>query len=640
MLREKIQEARTHVDVQIFGTDLDADAVETARAGQYPEGIAADVSESRLKRYFVKEDGFYKICKEVREMTVFAVQNVIKDPPFTKVDILCCRNLLIYLDMDLQRKLLPLFHYALKPGGILFLGSSETIGPFSDLFEPVDKRWKIFRRKENATAIQHLTDIPLQASSDEKNQAMVPTGKSLSSETHLTALIERMLLERFAPVSVIVNERGEIHYIHGRTGLYLEPAPGRPRNNILDMAREGLRIELAAAMRECHKTGKDVIRSDIPIKSNGDVADVEMEVAMIHKPEGLRHLLLVTFRPLPRVVRKTRKRDRLPARSVEAHSVAQLEHELQHIKESHQLAQEELETSNEELKSTNEELQSTNEELQSTNEELETSKEEMQSLNEELTTVNTELQSKVDELSKSNDDMQNLLNSTDVATIFLDDELNIQRFTAQARDLAALRQTDIGRPLFDLTLKLKYRNLMQDCQSVLKSLVFREKEVETDDGKSFLMRILPYRTSENVIDGLVLTFVNISRLKKAELAGEARVFYESIFDAMSEPMAILDDELRVVAVNSEFYRQFKVEPGQVVGTCMYELFDNQWDMVELREQLQRVLSDNAEIEGYQVPLSGSLSDLGVSYLDAQRLVQPGDVSDLILLTIRILPVEN
>ena len=635
LLLECFDDVNRDADVQIFGTDLDADAIELARAGVYPEGIAADVSEQRLERFFVREQDNYKVSKEVRESTIFATQNLIKDPPFTKVDVLCCRNLLIYLDTTLQRRIIPLFHYALNPGGILFLGSSESIGPYTDLFEPVDKRWKIYRRKESATAILQLDHFPIPAAGDRIEKKSTPLLEPLKREAHLATLIEHLLLERFAPVSVVINERGEIYYIHGRTGLYLEPTPGRPRHNILDMAREGLRIELAAAIRECSKMEHDVQRDDIFVNSNGEKTHVELMVSMILKPESLSHLLLVTFRPVPKVVRKPFKRGRLQSKKNDSEAIVQLEQELRHIKESHQMALEELETSNEELKSTNEELQSTNEELQSTNEELETSKEEMQSLNEELSTVNTELQSKVEELSKSNDDMQNLLNSTDIATIFLDNQLNIKRFTEQARELVAMRPSDIGRPLFELTSSISYPHLKRDCQAVLKTLVFREAEVVTDDDKVFVMRILPYRTEENVIEGVVLTFVDISQRKHAEQLGRARQFFEAIFNTLAEPLVVLDSELKVIMANRWFYSQFNLATDKVEGLFLKDIGDGEWDNPQLRKKLQQVLSENIEIEQYSFKVTGSSPNAGAYNVNARRLMQDDSKSDLILLSMKL-----
>jgi two-component system CheB/CheR fusion protein len=559
LFRECTDAAKRRQAVQIFGTDLDNDAIDSARNGLYPDGIAVDVSPQRLDRYFVREDNCYRIRKDIREMAIFAVQNVIKDPPFTKLDFISCRNLLIYLNADLQKRLLPVFHYALRPGGLLWLGPSETIGGYGDLFEIVDKKWKIFRRKESPLAAHPLLELPaLPAKLDVEMR--VPARVRPVREANIVSIVERLLLGRFAPASVVVNDRGDVVYIHGRTGSYLEPAAGQPRLNILDMAREGLQLELASALRQAASQNNEVTREDVRVKTNGDYSHVNLSVVRIQEPETIRGLLLVTFRhrpaPLAVKTKKGTRQERQPGR------VEELERELQHTKESLQTTIEELETSNEELKSTNEELQSTNEELQSTNEELETSKEEMQSLNEELTTVNTEMQSKVDDLSRANDDMQNLLNSTEIATIFLDNELNIKRYTEQAKRLINLIQTDVGRPVADLVSSLKYDQLVSDCKTVLRSLVFKQSEVQTRDGHWYLMRIMPYRTAENMIDGLVVTFVDTQQLHEVErnLRRMSKVFTDSL-----DPMIIVDLNGRMLDLNEEASRTYGWTREEMLG---------------------------------------------------------------------------
>jgi len=567
LMRECAESAKRQCDVQIFGTDLDNEAIEAARHGRYPAGIAADVTPERLQRFFVADDGTYRIRKEIREMAVFAVQNVIKDPPFTKLDLISCRNLLIYLNADLQRRLMPVFHYALKPGGLLFLGTSETIGGFSDLFEVVDKKWKIFRRKETALAPHPLLEFPVKAVAAGV-ESRAPAVPRAPRESNIAGLVDRLLLGRFAPSSVVVSDRGDVVYIHGRTGDFLEPAAGQPRLNILDMAREGLQLELASALRQAVAQGGEVTREDIRIKAHGASLHLDLGVSRILEPESLRGLLLVTFRPRPApadAVKPEGNRRGTP----ETGRIEELERELKCTKESLQITIEELETANEELKSANEELQSTNEELQSTNEEMETSKEEMQSLNEELTTVNAEMQSKVDDLSRTNDDMQNLLNSTDVATLFLDGKLNIKRYTEPARGLVNLIQTDIGRPLGDLVSSLAYDRLVADCREVLRTLVIRVAEVQTRDGHWYLMRIRPYRTAENVIDGVVITLLDIDPIKSAEktLLRLSKVFLEG-----PEPMMILDLSGRILDLNDEAERVYGWSRQELVGQPFLVIF--------------------------------------------------------------------
>ena len=514
LLREYMDAANVRLSVQIFATDLDHDAIEFARAGVYPESIASDVSPARLERFFTLEDACYRVKKELREMVVFAVQDLIGDPAFTKLDFLICRNLLIYLNSDIQKRLIPLFHYALRPGGVLMLGPSETVGAFAHLFEVVDKPWKIFRRRE-VPAGTYVADVALGTAMDASVRETRGHGASRRGEPGGTQIAERALLQHLVPPSVIMHENGEIVHIHGRTGLYLEPATGsQAAANIYTMAREGLQLELTLAVRKASSGSEEVLHHDVKVKSNGHFTRVNLRVQRLAQPEPLRGLFLVAFEeldpehtaPLPSAVDD----------STTSRRFADLERELAQSKEFHQGTVEELETTNEELKSANEELQSMNEELQSANEELETSKEEMQSLNEELQTVNLELQSKVEELSRTNDDMKNLLNATEIGTIFLDNDLNIKRHTEQAKRIIRLIPSDVGRPIGDIVSNLDYSTLVEDAREVLRTLAFKEAEVRSEDGSWYLMRIMPYRTTDNVIDGLVITFVNVTKVKRLE----------------------------------------------------------------------------------------------------------------------------
>ena len=512
-IKEAMDKLRVKHPVQIFATDVDAEAIEVARAGEYAESALAEVAPQRLERFFTHEEsGFYRIKKEIREMLVFAPHSLIEDPPFTKLDLLSCRNLLIYLEGRLQQQLMPLFHYSLRPGGVLFLGTSESVGGFSHLFQTLDKKWKVFRRKEGAST-GYLADMPPSGEGSGRNGAGDIRVPRLDPTLVLSA--ERALLHNLVPPSVLMHERGDIVHIHGRTGMFLEPAPGSQSTaNVYTMAREGLQLDLAVAVRHARASDGPVIHKGVKVKSNGHHVVVDLRVKRLSQPDNLRGLYLVAFEGAEPFVPESapaspedRSQDELATRTRE------LERELSLAKQVHQSTMEELETTNEELKSTNEELQSTNEELQSANEELETSKEEMQSLNEELQTVNAELQGKVEELSRANDDMKNLLNGTDIATIFLDNRLNIKRFTDQTRRVIRLIPSDVGRPVADLVSKLKYFSLAEDAQEVLRSLVFKEAEVQAEEGAWYLMRMLPYRTTENVIDGLVVTFVDISKIK-------------------------------------------------------------------------------------------------------------------------------
>jgi two-component system CheB/CheR fusion protein len=542
LLHECMEQIGRHFHVQIFGTDIDDDAINAARAGLFPESIEVDVGPERIKRYFIKEaDGQYRVKKLIREMLVFAPQNVIKDPPFTKLDLLCCRNLLIYLGTELQRRLLPIFHYSLKPDGILFLGSSETVGPATDLFAFASKKWKIFRRKTVTGQGHPALEFSGQPDTYQARDLEVPETVQRAEELSALQLVETILQQSNAPPCAIINDACNTVYIHGRTGKFLEPAEGKASVNIVEMARHGLRVELAAAIREVTTHKQETTYRGLQVQYNGGQLNLNLTVKPILEHIAMRGLMMVVFEETAE--RSKREISSLKPALVQpdSASVEELAEKLQHTRESLQSTIEELETSNEELKSTNEELQSTNEELQSTNEELETSKEELQSLNEESATVNTELQARIDELSQANDDMKNLLDSTEIATIFLDTDLRVRRFTPSATDIIPLTSTDSGRPIKHLASKLIDADITEFGQQVLDDLVVREVEVASADKRNYVMRVRPYRTMANVIDGVVITFEDITQRKLAELRlrdGQHR--YRLLFELASDSMVLVD----------------------------------------------------------------------------------------------------
>jgi two-component system CheB/CheR fusion protein len=452
------------------------------------------------------------VRKEIRELVIFAPQNLILEPPFTKLDILSCRNLLIYLTTDVQKKLIPLFHYSLNPGGILFQGSAETIGEFANLFTPLVGKSRIFRRKES---ILRPEQIVFPSSFSAGPPAGTEVRSATKPPTSLQSLADELVLQHYAPPAVLTNDTGDIFYVSGRTGKYLEPAAGKANWNLFAMAREGLRYELTRAFAEALRQKTSVALHGLKVGTNGGAQYVDVTIQQLTEPESLRGLVMIVFTDTaaPTTATASGRSAKLPARSPR---LAELEQELLQVRAEARATHEEMQTSQEELRSANEELQSTNEELQSTNEELTTSKEEMQSMNEELQTVNTELQAKVDELSRASNDMKNLLDSTDIATLFLDKELNVRRFTPQTTKIIKLIAGDAGRPITDLASELCYPELSDDAREVLRKLAAVEKPIGTRDGRWFTVRIMPYRTQDDRIDGVVITFANITGSKTLE----------------------------------------------------------------------------------------------------------------------------
>jgi len=631
LFREYMDESLKNYNVQIFATDIDSDSIEKARLGVFPDSIANDVSQERLKRFFIKEKNTYKIKKEIREMIVFSVQNVIKDPPFSKLDLLSCRNLLIYMNPRLQRKVFPIFHYALNRDGFLFLGNSETVGESVDLFSIVDRKWKIYKRKGEVSAPHRGFDLSMQPTEYDLRQPLRIEPKGYTEK--MPELIEKMLLDLYAPPCVIINERAEIRYFHGRTGKYLEPAPGEAKFNILDMAKEGLKPKLHKAVFDAQKQKKDIFYKGIQVKIDGDYQIINLTVKPLGESDSLREWMIVIFEEVPTPA--TKQKEKVSYKPGEATKrIAELERELKDKKESLQITIEELETSNEELKSTNEELQSSNEELQSTNEELETSREELQSLNEELSTVNSELQDKIQELSQANNDMNNLLASIDIATVFLDNDLRIKKFTPAAAELINLIQSDIGRPISNISTNLVYYDLVNDIKDVQHTLIPNEKEVQDKKDSWYLTRILPYRTVENVIDGVILTFVDITELTKLKIAEKsARVYAEGIVNTVREPLIILNADLRVVTANRSFYQTFQVSPEETEDKLIYDLGNRQWDIGALRELLEKILPESNTFENFEVehyfPILGHRKML----LNARRITQEDRGNPMILLAI-------
>lgn len=501
------------ITLQIFATDIDGDAIERARTGMYSHNIVSDISPDRLGKYFVKKETGFAVTTTIREMVVFAPHNVIKEPPFTKLELVLCRNLLIYMEPILQQKLMDLFHYSLNEGGIMLLGNAENENAEPGQYIPIDTKLKFYQRA-GLSGKSGLIDFP---SSFSNTTIKAPSKiKVLKSTENIKSIADDIILQHFAPASILVNRDGDILYITGRTGKYIEPAAGKVNWNIYAMAREGLSTELPGAIRKAKQDFSQVTLPKIKIGINGGTQIVNVTLQQMEKPEAIKGAIMIVFSDVESV-KNSRSRKSKNANENVTHREKELDIELQRANEELQSIREEMQTTQEELKSTNEEMQSTNEELQSTNEELTTSKEEMQSLNEELQTVNIELQSKVTDFMEANNDMKNLLNSTDIATLFLDKKLNIRRFTDQLTELFKLRASDVGRPFTDMVTNLIYPEMTKHVKEVLQTLVFKETDIATNDHKWFKVRIMPYRTFDDRIDGLVITFIDITKQKIMEV---------------------------------------------------------------------------------------------------------------------------
>ncbi len=510
---EVIRRLPDHRDcsLQVFASDLSPDAIATARAGRYPAAIVASMEPGLVARFFTPQGATLVVSKPIRDMVLFAQHDVVLDPPFTRLDILSCRNLLIYFDATLQRRLLPLFHYSLRPGGLLLLGSSETVGSFSKLFEPVDSKLRLYLRRSATAAASPaflLNSFP-PLLKPTKETPMPSSPNAVQGLDSLQAAADHVLLQVHAPPAVVVNLAGDIVYISGRTGKYLEPAAGKANWNFHAMVRESLRQQVADALRQASTKDETVQLNGAQLVAPGGVQRVDVIVQPLHEPVALQGMMMIVFRDVSAPLRGGRRRGASATEAAHAAELQQSRDEIQTLREQNR-------ASSEELQSANEELQSTNEELQSTNEELTTSKEEMQSMNEELQTVNSEMQTKLDDLALAQSDLKNLLNSTEIAMLFLDKDLNVRRFTDRAAKIINLRDSDIGRPLSDLTTSLQYPSLHDDANETLRTLLFSEKQIQSSDRRWFSVRIMPYRRLDNMIDGAVITFVDITSTKQVD----------------------------------------------------------------------------------------------------------------------------
>ena len=679
--------------IQVFASDLHERSLERAREGFYPGDIEADVSPERLDRFFEKEDGGYRVRKEVRELVVFAPHNLLGDPPFSKLDLVACRNVLIYLQRDVQKDVVELFHYALRPDGYLLLGSSETVGS-ADLFRVEDKKHCLYRKRNVPAPEPRLPVFPM---AHRRLAARSGDGEAAALEPLAYGALHHRMVEAVAPPSLLVSPDDKVVHLSEHAGRYLVHPGGEITASVYKLVRKELRIELRASLHAARERGEPVRSKAVPVRFDGHAAPVVLDVRPSADP-SLEGFALVIFDERAPVVAGERAPERgggrvpgLEARlgaarervrdaldhfaksrdeteaADEAHEAAdrqlravlealdaqfgelrqgaetrgpgaaagpsarEAEAELDLMRRRLQTIIEEYDTSQEEMKASNEELQSANEELRSTMEELETSKEELQSMNEELQTVNQENRHKVEELAQLSGDLQNLMASTDIATLFLDRDLRIMRFTPRVGELFNVRPVDRGRPLTDITHRLGYPDIEADAARVLRSFVPIEREVEDEAGRWYIARTLPYRSTGDRIEGVVLTFVDVTARKEAEAeVRRAKESAERIIDTLHEPLLVLTPDLRVQSANPAFYAHFEVDRADTEGRRIYDLGNGQWAIPELRRLLEDVLPENESFDDYEVTHEFEEIGARVMLLNARRLAG----SELILLGVR------
>ena len=591
---EAIAAGKRNIKLQVFASDVDEDAVALAREGRYSESIAADVAPARLARFFTQEEHSYRVVPELRGTVVFTAQDVLADPPFSRLDLISCRNLLIYLRPEAQEKVLLLFHFALREGGVLMLGSSETVGSLDDRFEPIAKKQRIYRQ------IGHSRpgDINFPIGPGGGGRTLWPGRARPAAAQGISAhdLTQRLLLETYAPASVLINRKHECLYYSGPADRYLRVAAGEPSRDLLAMAREGLRNKLRAAIQQASRERTPTIATGAQAGDGGNGVAVRIEVHPVQSAG--EELMLVSFFDEPGLEPRSGRSIEPPD---ELSRTAELERELDATRKELQSAIHELEIANEEQKAINQEAMSANEEFQSTNEELMTSREELQSLNEELTALNGQLHETLERQRSTSNDLQNILDSSGVATLFLDRELNIRFFTPAAKSLFRVIATDVGRPLADLARRINDTRLLADAGAVLAGHVPPNREVEADDGAWYTRRILPYRTQDARVAGVVITFADISERKKAERAIEAaRSYSESIINTIRQPLVVLDDELYVISASRSFYSTFSVEPEQTVGRQLDAVDEGRLDISALRGFLDRLRNGEGVIEDREI----------------------------------------
>jgi two-component system CheB/CheR fusion protein len=585
--------------IQIFATDISDAALDRARVGLYTESAMSEVSLERRKRFFVALDGGYQVNKPIREMCIFARQNVAKDPPFSNVDLISCRNLLIYLGPALQKRVIPTLHYALKPGGYLLLGGSESLGAFSDHFTLIDKKVRIYQKKHTSTRLITYFTGP-EYSLRRTGAAQRP--RDVQSTENIEKEVERALVNRYVPASIVVNDEMEIVQFRGRTGAYLEPATGHPTFSLSKMAREGLMIDLRAALGKARQENVVVRKEGVQVKSDGHLREVNLEVIPVRGQESNQQFYVVVFQDAGRDGdgggKKTGASKRTARELPVARITERLNRELVQLREQLQSLIEEHDMTTEEFKTANEEVLSANEELQSTNEELETAKEELQSTNEELTTVNEELQNRNIELGTANSDLVNLLANVNIAVVMVGNDLRVRRFTAPAQKLMNLIAADRGRRLTEIRSNIEIEDIDRVVQSTIDKAILQEREVQDREGHWHMMRVRPYKAGDNKVDGAVISFQDIDVFKRS--VDQSRALTDNLVENAREPILILDDELRVTTANRAFYRKFQVAPNDVENQMFYDLGDRQWNIPELRTLLEDIRGGTNRVDDFEV----------------------------------------
>jgi two-component system CheB/CheR fusion protein len=585
--------------IQIFATDISDTALDRARTGLYTEAAVSEISADRLKRFFVRLDGGFQINKSIRDMCIFAKQNLVKDPPFSNLDLVSCRNLLIYLGPVLQRRVIPTLHYALKPGGYLMLGASENLGGFAEHFGMVDKKDKLYQKRKTAarltTYFANADYLPVRGG-ESKLSRELPASFTVERE------VEHLLVNRFVPASIVVNDQMEIVQFHGKTGAYLEPPAGQPSFSLAKMAREGLLIDLRAALNTAKKTNSTVRKAGVRVQSEEGAREISLEVVPLRGPTAHERLYVVVFQDAGRKSTSAEDNGKGGKKVKVVRSTARdtelLKRETNQLREQLHSLIEEHETTTEEFKSAHEEVLSANEELQSTNEELETAKEELQSTNEELTTLNEEMQNRNAELGSANNDLLNLLGHVDIPVVMVSNDLRIRRFTPPAQKFLNLLPGDVGRRLGEIRPNLDVEDLESLAHEAIRRVAPLERQVRTKEGGWQMLRVRPYKTWDNRIEGAVISLQDVDTLKRT--LDQTRAYADTIVESAREPIVVLDAKLQVTAANPAFYRAFDVCREETERRLIYELGDGQWNIPKLRELLEEIVPRNSRVDDFQM----------------------------------------